>query len=396
MTITINDRIFIAALFLMLLCGFIPVIPRLAILVPAFLFIVFLFNDKNPVNKSYQRWLLRFFPFFCVTIIWTPRLMTTLWIVVVNMVPAFLMAISTINFIKDENKLRIVMKTFFWAAICLIVVVLFNIDQFEEGVRFGAMLNEEENLWNSNNIGMTTCFALFFGYIVYFHDSKFWKQFLFLIIGVGMFILILLSGSRKCMIMLPIPILYFLYKKNIKYFLISIPAGAAIIIGLYYLIMNVPLLYSVMGYRMEDMFNIISGNTTGTEDISRALLAEYGIQWFKERPLFGYGLNAFRELSNQTAIFAGRNFYAHNNYIELLVDVGLVGTLLYYSFVIYVFKNIHKQKGFLLNWTKIFLILILFLGVGMVFYYNGMMNFIIAICFAIIELNKENKINENS
>lgn len=288
------------------------------------------------------------------------------------------------------------MKTFFWAAVCLMFVILNNIDQFEEGVRYGAMLNEEEALWNSNNIGMALCFALFFGYIVYFRDATFLKRIIFLIIGVGMFILVLLSGSRKCMIMLPIPILFFLYKKNIKYFFISIPVGIAVIIGLYYLIMNVPILYSVMGYRMEDLFNIISGNITGSEDMSRAILLEYGLQWFKERPIIGYGLNAFRELSNQTSIFAGRNFYAHNNYIELLVDVGLVGTLLYYSFVIYVFKNIHKQKGFLLNWTKIFLILILFLGVGMVFYYNGMMNFIIAICFAIIELNKENKINENS
>ena len=62
--------------------------------------------------------------------------------------------------------------------------------------------------------------------------------------------------------------------------------------------MEVPLFYEIIGKRMEDLFDILTNNTDGTEDISRVMLIWYGWNWFLEHPVFGVGVNNFRALSN--------------------------------------------------------------------------------------------------
>lgn len=44
--------------------------------------------------------------------------------------------------------------------------------------------------------------------------------------------------------------------------------------------MEVPLFYEIIGKRMEDLFDILTNNTDGTEDISRVMLIWYGWNWF--------------------------------------------------------------------------------------------------------------------
>jgi len=65
----------------------------------------------------------------------------------------------------------------------------------------------------------------------------------------------------------------------------------------------------------------------------RESLIQYGIEWFKESPFFGYGLENFRVLNS---IDYGNNVYAHNNFIEILVGLGLVGFLIYYFLYAYI------------------------------------------------------------
>jgi O-antigen ligase len=56
----------------------------------------------------------------------------------------------------------------------------------------------------------------------------------------------------------------------------------------------------------------------------RISMIQSGFNRWQEAPLLGNGVDAFRNLS-------GMGTYAHNDYIELLCDLGLLGTLLFYA-----------------------------------------------------------------
>ncbi len=58
--------------------------------------------------------------------------------------------------------------------------------------------------------------------------------------------------------------------------------------------------------------------------LTRTEMIQQGLQLWKQAPLFGNGMDAFRGLS-------GRGTYSHNNYVELLCDLGLIGVVLFYA-----------------------------------------------------------------
>ncbi len=53
-------------------------------------------------------------------------------------------------------------------------------------------------------------------------------------------------------------------------------------------------------------------------------MVQQGLSLWQEAPLFGHGVDAFGGLS-------GLGMYAHNDYVELLCDLGLVGAFLFYA-----------------------------------------------------------------
>ena len=74
--------------------------------------------------------------------------------------------------------------------------------------------------------------------------------------------------------------------------------------------------------------------TSRTED--RGAMIVMGWELWKKNPVFGYG-------SGQFAPVSGMPYYSHNTYIELLVNDGLIGLVLYYALMgIAIFRA--KQK----------------------------------------------------
>lgn len=184
-----------------------------------------------------------------------------------------------------------------------------------------------------------------------------------------------LSASRKAIMFLiiPVAIMWIAKSKNPLVVIKNIFMAALAVLIILALLLNVDFLYTMMGYRVEGMINAFLG--TGVVDAStntRIGLIEDGLSWFSKKPIFGYGLSNFKALC---AVYRswGSVYYAHNNYVELLVDCGIVGTLIYYSL------HIKLLWTGILNWKKMDKEQLMFLGMllsmiicdyGMVTYFD--------------------------
>ena len=160
--------------------------------------------------------------------------------------------------------------------------------------------------------------------------------------------------------------------------------------------MNVPLLYDLGGNRIESFLNSLNGGETDGSTSFRIHMIEWGIEWFHNRPYFGHGLMNYKALLGTMGTWAGtEGTYAHNNYIELLVDVGIVGTVIYYSlYASLLFKGIRKIKE--RNLTRLILlgllVAILISEYGLVTYYDKSIQAVLVLIWFAINYNLPEKL----
>lgn len=111
--------------------------------------------------------------------------------------------------------------------------------------------------------------------------------------------------------------------------------------------------YDRIVYRLEKFIDTLSGVDSGASTRERKELVIQGLNLFYDHPVFGVGMNNFR-------LFFGK--YAHNNYLELLVGVGLIGAIIFYSLYYIIIKKINgmvSSKAKKLFYTMIFVLLIM-------------------------------------
>lgn len=152
----------------------------------------------------------------------------------------------------------------------------------------------------------------------------------------------LLTGSKMSVIILAIDLLFFLNTSNHKartFIFVSIAACAAL-----FVIFTVPYFYEVIGSRIEDMFfqmfGIGQGHYSHSTEVREEMLAE-GLRFMWDHPFFGGGEKYFGSKT-----LTGYE-YSHCNYIELLVNFGVVGFFIYYIPIFENFLAIIKTK----KWT---------------------------------------------
>ena len=160
-------------------------------------------------------------------------------------------------------------------------------------------------------------------------------------------IAILLTGSRKGIIMIVLAIMVVQFTTERKKILKNIFMGLALVGALYLLIMNVGFLYDIIGVRIENLITVVLGGETTEASLNdRQELVEIGMRYIREKPWTGYGYDCFKMISGMNGygnVSVGeRGYYAHNNYIELLFGGGIVGIVLYYIPVLHFLKKLIK------------------------------------------------------
>lgn len=232
------------------------------------------------------------------------------------------------------------------------------------------------------------------------------RKFKYILLFMTLLFLLVLSKSRSTLIEMIIGLgIIFVFNeksgyKKFFYILICIVFGIACLNA----IMKIPTLYNLVGYRMEGLFNIFN-KVNGSADASTKTRLDFikiGIEIFKEKPLLGLGMNNF-------AIYANKNYntwsavYAHNNYIEMLCDIGLIGSLIYYYMWIksfFLIKKIRNTKRHgneedykILSFTLSLFLVLLIIEFSHITYDNECFQYLLTVIFAtgIIYKNKNKK-----
>lgn len=300
-----------------------PSIYKAIFIIVFFLYTTFqlLLNNKGIGSRLQIGWALAFYIFCKLSSIWSE----TPWAIneVINNVRwAFMLSISVVNYVRI-NQLSVidVAKRMLVIGFVFILNVVLN-GTFIEG-RYTVIIGNyvlNENVFGQISMGISC-------YLLYWSKKNNWKTIFINIVAIIMVVLALISGSRKSIISLIIFIIGFtMYEyppNDILRSIYKIFSVVAVIGLVYVLIMNVNILYNTVGLRIESFLSIFKGEEADGSTITRMKMLEYAKKMFVEKPIFGYGLNTYSHIS-------GFNAYAHNNYMELLANTGLIGFSIYY------------------------------------------------------------------
>ncbi len=211
-------------------------------------------------------------------------------------------------------------------------------------------------LGNPNTLAMLMVTSIV-GSIIYLRKEKeiskifYYYQYFNILLAVYM---IFLTASKKGIFsgLLLITVFILLTMKKPEHFLkLMFFIGIGIISFLYYV--DIDTFLSTANriiYRFTKAEASLSSNTNFGSTGERRYFIELGWNYFTSNPLFGYGLDNFRLIARS---------YSHNNYIELLFGVGLVGAIIFYSIYYNLLKKIKVMKDN--NLKVIFLTYILIL-----------------------------------
>ena len=363
-----------------------------ALVMLLFIFAIHYLKRKDVLCHQYFKWTTRFIIFSCFSLFWTISVYLSIW-GIANAVIAIIPGISLYLFVNQKGQIHdviimFIVTTLFFA---LYAISYFGLSSMGEG-RFG---DDVEVGLNSNTLAICLLYSIIGGVILSLRPTviKLYKLILWVICIVFLYVM-LMTGCRKTLLMLfAIPVIYLFFKSKYKIITLSIIA-LLVSVGVYFLF-SIPILYDTIGVRLLEMVGMILEGGDAEGDVTRFFLYKYGFEWFLDKPLLGRGINTYRILSDATPEFWGFNWYAHSNFVELLVDIGIIGTVLYFIwYYTCIKKNLHilnntndKAQGnsslFIVTLVLTFIIFELFA----VTYYDWFSQVFIAYMFALTEFN---------
>ncbi|NLB77721.1 MAG: O-antigen ligase family protein [Clostridiaceae bacterium] len=302
----------------------------------------------------------------------------------------FIVMFTIVNYIDTKERLFWAVKSFIVSGFIASIYII-AVSDFTVVVRYGSELG------NTNAVGLMIGISLIFSINEYYREKK--RR--YLIAVLPMFIVIILTGSRKSLLFVIIAALFISYcrdngslKNKIKFLLIS-----TIMLSLvYYLVMEVPIFYQVLGKRIESMIALFIGEgKVDRSTATRQYMIEAGIDLFKQRPFFGYGAQNYQVMFG---MLTGMDRYSHNNFIELLVNVGIIGTFSYYLTNLRIVKDLlkffkeYKNKDLIYAFIAVIFAYFL-LGTALVYYDSKHFSFLLAIASVIPNVYYKEAKNEN-
>lgn len=321
----------------------------------------FLFDKQNRV---YVYWHISFFVFFLMHYslvhwdefslmralrIWLPPLIAFVWL----------------SKVKSEDLLEFFGKCCVIASVPIVIMIMMStgLSIVSEGERLGS---EDFNL-DGNTVAVHMLFLVFFSLILY-KMKKQWRVFILIMMAI-MVMFIFISGCRRAIIGLVLLVISYFLSFGGKHQMKSVFQIFLVLAIISYLLINVEIFYDVAGYRMEKIFinlGLISDSKNfDSYDYSaeiRGQMIPIAFLMFLANPIMGNGYAFF--ITHSGLNILTQNYSTHNNYLEILVNYGILGFVLYYSIIFYILYGLFKYRkqswlnGFLLSFLLIHLLVI--------------------------------------
>lgn len=312
---------------------------------------------------------------------------------------ALVLSFCFITTVTDFDKIDMLARTYIWSSVIMSIILYFT-DQLildvEEGERLGQELSGNANAFAA----MVMSSAIFAAWLMVYRCK--WKtRWIYILAFVSQLFVMALSGGRKYLfatIICAMVFIFFYSDKKHTPVTRNLFICLMLLFAAYFAIMNIPMLYESIGKRFESLYNDIFGLNDSTNTVSgmdiRSKMIQIGLEGWLEAPLFGHGLDSFKYFNvTQTGHF----YYAHNNYVELLYDLGLTGFIAYYGFVVYMLVKLIKMPRDLLKYKILgvgLLVELLIYDFGGVAFYATFSICILAVVYIIIKTAYE-QINSN-
>lgn len=332
---TIIIYVCIISMFLFLSTDFFRYIKYLVVIVSLYvLFYSYLVkwkNIKNIFNKSFPLWFIFLWTLILImTVLRNPSQFVTIF----KTFCVFSMYIFNIIllYVDDNTKKQFDTKTMIRVVstiICMWIIVS-DFKLLVSGERIGF------SIMTLNPNGAGTVLSILFFALIYFVKSE--KKYVDIILSILVLFVIFLTGSKHAIIMACVSLFVFIFKdgKLSKKRLLVLFTGIILSIAL---IFTIPFLKRNVGDRFLKLLGTM--NVIDYEnDYSSTQRVKYtsrAIELWEKTPIFGGGYNNVK-------INSGYNTYSHNNYIEILCTVGIIGFVVYYGYIVYLLYRLLRYR----------------------------------------------------
>lgn len=294
--------------------------------------------------------------------------------------------------INTKEDVRFFLKAYMIDSVCLIIYLFsfYGLNTFRMIFQSEVSFRIGDDISNSNSIGMAltlgTLIALFF--FLTGREKRKLTRLVYLAIAIITSAVALLSGSRKVIALLffGLTILFVFcgnrtsIRKRVQAVLITL----IVIGGLLYLLNNISA-FSIINKRTNALLGgLFSDQSYDHSSATRLRFISEGWNAFLEHPIIGEG------------VYASYNYfgtYAHNNFIEVLMNTGIIGFAIFYvPYIIVSVMFIKTKKDDNMYW----ILLILFVwyligGIGLVTYYSKRSTFIVVLANEWLLIKDANK-----
>ncbi|MTL29210.1 hypothetical protein GMA84_07320, partial [Turicibacter sanguinis] len=294
-----------------------------------------------------------------------------------------------INYLDRLEKIKYIIYSFVigGGVLCIHFLNIYGLKIFEDTINSKYGLRVGGELGNENTIALFCGYSIIISaYILFYKNPKILIKIICLLSGISCFILSMMTASKKALILIffGLGILFILkrYKKNIiMKKILSIIISVGLLVFIYQIIKNVDLFWYI-NLRIEEFIQTLNSNggIASESDQVRLDFIKSGFNIFLKKPILGNGV---------ASSYYYFNTYSHNNYIEILMNNGILGFILYYSTYIITLLKLTKLKY---NYFKfsvlcyIFISSLFILEFGLVDYYERYYQIFFAIISVFITL----------
>jgi len=246
-----------------------------------------------------------------------------------------------------------------------IIYILFSSIVAIEALTYYFMAGQQGfiTVFGSNYLGLgrviSLAFLLLIAYFMFWARNVYWKLFTIIMASLYLWLLLVTGGRGPFLAAILsglIPLIFTIHldlkKKIIRVRKYVVPILIMVIVSI-----SLFVYLSETGHMTQTYSRLLVLTQTGMGDSAGERLQHYvhAIEYWKQAPIFGYGIGSWPIIDGGIDMRG----YPHNIVLEILVELGLVGLLIFFILILYALLLLAPVKSIGDEPIKIFLLMLM-------------------------------------